>query len=119
MNEIKEIELSDGSTIFVEMEEAELPELAGRESDYDLPEGAELTSAASDRIIDAMETLKSTLSGVFNTIHEGIKDKAPDEWGVEINIGFKGKVNPIPVIVGGESNVAVKVHAKWVKPRQP
>ncbi|MCP4134935.1 MAG: hypothetical protein GY754_28430, partial [bacterium] len=37
------------------------------------------------------------------------------EWTLELNIGFKGKANPVPVILSGESNAAIKVTAKWFK----
>jgi len=33
---------------------------------------------------------------------------------LELNIGFKGKANPVPVILSSESN-AIKVTAKWFK----
>ncbi|GEM_PF-3484939 len=36
------------------------------------------------------------------------------EWTLELNIGFKGKANPVPVILSSESN-AIKVTAKWFK----
>lgn len=114
MNNIKEIKLKDGSSVYVEMEEVEDVPTKSISKRDDLPPGAEEVSAAST-IIDAMEVLKNNLQSVFNTVHESVKNNSPDEWGVELNIGFKGKINPIPVIVGSESNVAIKVHAKWKK----
>ncbi|MCP4109635.1 MAG: hypothetical protein GY749_29630, partial [Desulfobacteraceae bacterium] len=114
MNKIKEIQLADGSSIFVEMEEADLPEsVQGKQAD-DLPEGAEETSAA-EKVYDAMQLLKKTLSSAAETVHEGIQKAEPDEWTLELNIGFKGKANPVPVILSGESNAAIKVTAKWFK----
>ncbi|GAB6044327.1 CU044_2847 family protein [Endothiovibrio diazotrophicus] len=117
MNVIKEIALNDGAVIYIEMEEVaenKLPKVSIQQGAKDLPPGAELTSAA-DIVIDTMETLKGTLGSVFSTINDSVNENVPDEWGVELNIGFKGKVNPIPVIVGAESNVALKVCAKWKK----
>tara|TARA_B100000953_G_scaffold277113_1_gene251712 strand:+ start:2337 stop:2693 length:357 start_codon:yes stop_codon:yes gene_type:complete len=117
LNTIKDITLNDGSVIFIEMEEVNqeaLPQVTRSEHPEDLPPGAELTSSA-DKVVDTLESLKGTLGTVFSTIRDSIKENAPDEWGVELNIGFKGKVNPIPIIVGAESNVALKIHAKWKK----
>jgi alpha-galactosidase/6-phospho-beta-glucosidase family protein len=111
---IKQIELRDGSALYVEMEQVDDMPKSRPASRGDLPSGAEEVTAA-EHIVDAMQALQNTLHTVFNTVHEGVKNNAPDEWGVELNIGFKGKVNPIPVIVGSESSVAIKVHAKWVK----
>jgi hypothetical protein len=70
-----------------------------------------------DTVVDTFKMLKGTLIGVFNFVHDSLKDNAPDEWGVELSIGFKGTTNPIPVIVSGEANAAIKVNAKWVKPK--
>ncbi len=114
MNKIKGIQLSDGSSIYVEMEEADLPESIQGEQADDLPEGAEETSTAG-KVYDAMQLLKNTLSSAAETVHEGIQKAEPDEWTMELNIGFKGKANPVPVILSGESNVAIKVTAKWFK----
>jgi hypothetical protein len=111
---IKDIKLDDGSVIFVEMEEAELPITHLTTARDDIPLGMEEVSAVDDAI-DALKTLKGTLGSFFSSINESLMEKSPDEWGAELNIGFKGKVNPIPVIVGTESSVAIKVHAKWVK----
>jgi len=111
---IKEIEF-DGGIIFVEMEEVDMPEIVKSSDSLQHIPGTDLVSAVDDTI-DALESLKTTIKAVINTAYEGLKDNAPTEWGLELNIAFKGKVSPVPVIVSGESEVAVKVHAKWVKP---
>ncbi|WLE96078.1 MAG: CU044_2847 family protein [Candidatus Electrothrix communis] len=114
MCEIKEIKLADGTSIFVEMETVDFSPASENAVQRNLPPGAEEVNAV-ETVLDTMKTLKGTLSSVFNTVQDAVKDKSPDEWGVELNIGFKGKVNPIPVIVSGESSVAIKVHAHWKK----
>lgn len=113
---IEAIQLEDGTTLYVEVEETALSTSLIQSGESDLPEGAELTSAAR-KVVDAMKALKDILGGVFDTVHDAIKERAPDEWGIELNIAFKGKVDVIPVIVSGESNASIKVHAKWVKPK--
>jgi len=114
MCEIKEITLADGTSIFVEMDVVDFSPTSEHVGQRNLPPGAEEVNAV-ETVLDTMKTLKGTLSSVFNTVQEAVKDKSPDEWDVELNIGFKGKVNPIPVIVSGESSVAIKVHAHWKK----
>nr|VFK26477.1 MAG: hypothetical protein BECKMB1821G_GA0114241_102131 [Candidatus Kentron sp. MB]VFK30360.1 MAG: hypothetical protein BECKMB1821I_GA0114274_101517 [Candidatus Kentron sp. MB]VFK75185.1 MAG: hypothetical protein BECKMB1821H_GA0114242_101717 [Candidatus Kentron sp. MB] len=115
MNELKAIRLADDSCIFVEMDVVDNVPTTTRSSHKGaLPPGAEEVGAV-DKALDTLNILKDTLSSVFSTVQDTLKDNSPDEWGVELNIGFKGKVNPIPVIVGGESNVAIKVHARWKK----
>jgi hypothetical protein len=116
MSAIREIKLDDDTVIFVEAEEVVLPDLSVLSSSSDLPPGATPTGAV-DMAVDTLQKLKDTLSGVFSMIHGSLKDSAPDEWGAELNIGFKGTTNLIPVIVSSEANVAIKVHAKWVKPK--
>lgn len=115
-NRIEGLKLEDGTTIYVEVEETTLSESLIQQNEVDLPEGAELTSAAS-KALDAMKALKGMLAGVFEMIHEAIQEKSPDEWGIELNIAFKGRIDVIPVIVSGESNASIKVSAKWVKPK--
>ena len=114
MSIIKDITLANGSIIYVEVEETDLaqPNITGKPGD--LPPDYEQVTAAED-VLDTFKTLQGTLKTVFDTIQESLKDNPPDEWGAELNIAFKGKLNPIPVIVGTESSVAIKVHAKWVK----
>lgn len=115
MSVIKDVTLTDGTVILIEMEDADVPSSAT--ADFGQPPGTELTSA-TDKLVDTMKSLQGTLRGVLQVVHEAIKEKAPSEWGVELNIGFKGKTSPIPVIVSGEASASVKVHAKWVKPNE-
>ncbi len=49
------------------------------------------------------------------TVQEGLREYQPDEWTLEINMGFKGKASPIPVILSGEAQGGIKVTAKWKK----
>lgn len=114
-NQIKEVLLPDGGYVYIEMEETEIPEIVKNHSAPDAPKGSEQVSPVND-IIDTVQVLKNTLQGIVNTVHDGIKKNQPDEWTLELNIGFKGKVNPIPVLLSGESNAALKLSATWKKP---
>ena len=62
-----------------------------------------------------MAVLKSNIEGMANTVYDSFKAHQPEEWSLELNIGFKGKVNPIPVILSSEASGSVKVTAKWKK----
>ena len=114
MNSVKTIKLKDGTEIFVEMGsvDEDFVEANTPSRDLGLPEGATPTAVA-DKMLNAVEKLQSTLTGVISIVHQSLKDNAPSEWGVELNIGFKGKTNPIPIILSGEANASLKVHAKW------
>ena len=115
MNVIKDVKLDDGTVIFVEMQDSDVPLL--QPTAIDLPAGAELAGAA-EKLVNAATSLQQTFRGIFQLVHEAVRDKAPTEWGVQLNIGFKGKSSPIPVILSGEANASIKVHANWVKPKQ-
>ncbi len=120
------IQMKDGGQLWVEVEEVEIPaELTqggtAGELSPNMPLGTEeicfreKVKELGDKIRDVNEILRQSLSGIFETVAESVKEKQPDEWGVEVNIGFKGKTNPIPVILSGEANASIKVHAKWTK----
>ena len=123
---VQRIQMKDGGQLWVEVEEVDLPaELttSGKERELpsNMPPGAEeigfkdKAKELGDKIRDVNEILRQSLSSIFETVAESVKEKQPDEWGVEVNIGFKGKTNPIPVILSGEANASIKVHAKWTK----
>jgi Trypsin-co-occurring domain 1 len=126
MTTLRKITLDDGSSIVVEVEDVHsdqeeklLATLAkGKNVDLGLPESAEPVGAA-DKVLDTVKSLESTLRSVVKIIHESLKESSPNEWGVELSIGFKGTTTIIPVIVSGEANAAFKVNAKWVKPAEP
>ncbi|MCI5144711.1 MAG: hypothetical protein D3923_04110, partial [Candidatus Electrothrix sp. AR3] len=88
---IQSIELKDGGQLLVEVEEAELPQaMIGGELSPNQPPGTE-EIGFSDRFQDIATLLRQNLTGIFDTVAEAVKEKQPDEWGVEVNIGFKGK----------------------------
>lgn len=110
---VQAIELDDGELVYFEVEDVDVQEVSNN-SPRNVPKGAEPVSIKGD-LAKAGDALKSTLTATCNTIHKGMSDLAPDEWGLELCIGFKGTTNLIPVIVSAEGNVALKVHAKWNK----
>lgn len=118
---IQSIQLKNGGQLFVEVEEiedAQLPEILTKPKlAANQPPGTE-EIGFSDKLTDVSDLLRKNLQGICDTVADSFKEIQPDEWGVEVNIGFKGKANPIPVILGGEANAAIKVHAKWKKAEQ-
>jgi hypothetical protein len=114
MGAIHPIETRHG-VIYIEVTEGDAPLLACvREPGAALPEGAEPTGTR-DYISDALKMLRTNIIAVASEINEAIADTSPEEWAVEINIGFKGKTTPIPVIVSGAAEASLKVTAKWKK----
>ena len=119
MSKLGVIELNDGKKLFVEMEPlsddeitAKLPSQGKRPSD--LPAGAEPTGVLED-MGDALAQMRDNIEILANRVQEALAESKPSEWSVEINIGFKGKTSPIPFIVEGSADAALKVTATWKK----
>ncbi len=112
------IELEGGKRLYVEMEpldetwEAALSPTARRPSD--LPAGAEPTGLLED-MGDALAQMRENIEILANRVQEALAESKPSEWSVEIHIGFKGKTRPIPFIVEGSADAALKVTATWKK----
>lgn len=116
MTKVAAIPLTDGGYLYVEMTETDMPGLIeSKQSDIgDLPEGAELTGV-TDRVVDTLRALRDDVSVVAKTVRESFVDDEPEELKLEFNIGFKGKASPIPVILSGEVDSALKLTAHWKK----
>lgn len=83
-------------------------------SPADLPPGAEPTGLFDDAIIGG-RLLQETIANTAQSVYDSLQEMQPDEWSVELNIGFKGKATIIPILVSGEGNGSLKVTAKWKK----
>jgi hypothetical protein len=93
MIRIKPLDLDDGSQVLVEVEHADIP--------------ADATPT------DTLEAMQRAVSGMARSVQAGLGDAAPEEWTMELGIGFKGEGRPVPVIVAGSSSGSVKVTARW------
>lgn len=114
-SEIQELHLQNGKSIFIEVQIAEDINLRNSPSDIDdLPPGAEPTGF-KDGFAFTMFLFRENIRNMAETVHEALKDMSPDEWGVEMNIGFKGTATPIPFIASGELESGVKVSVTWKK----
>lgn len=105
----------DGVQVYVEVDEldgvAGLPATGG--TGGGIRRGIEPTSVAS-KIADVGDSLRSTIKAVVGPVQSALKDLPPDEWTMELNIGFKGEAG-VPCITKGEANASVKLTAKWKK----
>ena len=112
MKKIVPLRTSDQNVVYVEMDEIEFlgpAKKAPHENAIsDQPEGSELTSAA-EQAIDALKSLKGGLTDIAETIKDAIAASAPAAWKLEVNVGFKGKTSPIPILLSGEANAKSQV----------
>ena len=106
------LQISLGHTLFVEMEEVELPTTAGAPAIQDLPSGSEAVSAV-DNALDAFASLEIGLRDIVAKLGAAVAESKPSSWKLEVNIGFKGKAIPIPVILSGEAEAALKLQIEW------
>lgn len=116
---IKPMQLADGSTIYIEVENTtEAVELISHsnQSKPDLPPGAEPTGIVDDIVIGG-KLLQETISNTVENVHQSLQKAKPDEWSVELNVGFESTEKGI-ISYLGKGNGSLKVTATWKKPRE-
>lgn len=101
----------NGETIYIEVSEVEGKTVEGETGD-----GFEKTST-EEELIDAGEKVRSTISALAATVQQALTKADPNEWSLEVNIGFEGKAG-IPFVTEGGVNGAVKVTANWKREGQ-
>ena len=69
---------------------------------------------ALDDVKEAGNQVLGTIKALSETVQTALADADPNEWSLEINLGFKGRTG-IPFIAEGEANGTVKIIAKWKK----
>lgn len=103
----------DGVEVFVEVDEIqsvdEVPTEARRGFDRGGLRG-EGTSTSS--LVDSASRLRATVGAVVAPVAQALASVGPEEWAVELSLGFKGGAG-VPFLVNGEANGSVKVSAKW------
>jgi hypothetical protein len=121
MSEIKAIKIADNQYIYVEVDDS-VDDAALPKSSSPATQGGQSTTpdnftdcSVVDDAIDALKSLQRNIETLANTVYDSFQTHQPEEWSLEINIGFKGKTSPIPVILSGEASGAIKVTAKWKK----
>lgn len=121
---IKPLTLPNGATIYVEVEDSgsEIPfptqtPDANEQAPY-LPPGAEHTSLPSlDDMVIGSKMLQETISGAAQNVYDSLHELKPDEWSVELNVGFESTDKGIISYLGKGSG-SLKVTAKWKKADQ-
>jgi hypothetical protein len=68
--------------------------------------------ALSDKVRDVGQDLRNVLATVTKPIRDALEASQPEEWGIELSLGFKGEAG-IPFLTKGEANGTIKVTAKW------
>lgn len=106
----------DGKTIWVEVEDIQIDALRATEArkrPTDLRETAEPTGAL-DVLKQKVISVGDTLEAIVGSIGKGVDKVNPDEWSVEVTIGFAGE-KQIPFLAKGSVDGGIKVNAKWKK----
>jgi len=101
----------NGTEFHVEVDELDVQfsrpaasgELAGR--------GLTATGVA-DRVADSGSELRQMLSAVTSSVQQALEKSKPNEWTVELLVGFKGEAG-VPCLTKGEANASIKLTAKW------
>jgi len=114
MQKIKTINLKNHKQLLVEVLEIEIPSnFKINNNTSHLPDGAEDIGVIDD-VLDSMESLREQVASIALSIKDGFKENTPDEFSVEVGIGFAGK-GAIPFIVSAKSNANLKIKATWKK----
>ena len=102
-----------GKIVYIEVTEAQVePGLVPpTASGPGLPSHMEYSSL-QDKMVSAGDAVRDTIAALAETVHQGIAHLAPDEWKMEVTLGFKGETG-IPYVAEGEANGAVKVSVTW------
>lgn len=100
----------DGVTLYVEVDDETLPVAPGAAGAA--RGGLVERGAVADRVRDIGADLRGLLASVTKPVRDALEQSQPEEWTVELNLGFKGEAG-IPCLTKGEANGSVKVTAKW------
>jgi hypothetical protein len=106
--------LIDGVKLLVEVDDAPNDELLTTTLTDEKPvQGREPTSAGSrEKLQDCGESLRNVLRAVVNPIQDVLEKLPPDEWTLELSLGFKGEAG-IPCLTRGEANGSIRLSIKW------
>lgn len=113
MVQIEPIQTADG-VIYVQIADATPVAAPRARQGTAMPDGAEATSAQT-LVTDTLTLVRQQITTVSTLVAQAFDKSAPDEWSVEISIGFKGKATPVPFLASGEADAALKIVAKWKK----
>ena len=112
---ISSIEINK-KTIWIEVDQIDIiPAESGKKNHpSDLRKTAKPVGPAADYLKEKIASIGETLEAIVSEVDKGVDKFSPDEWSVEVNMGFAGEKR-IPYIAKGEMNGSIKVTAKWKK----
>lgn len=114
--QIVELKTKSGTSWFVEVREAQIQGASTHARDVQhLPEGSEAVGAR-EKLASAVDGLSELIDAAADVVGRALERHSPTEITVELNVGFTGSVNPIPFLVGGEAEAALKITATWKAP---
>ncbi|RTL36854.1 MAG: hypothetical protein EKK53_22390 [Burkholderiales bacterium] len=99
--------LIDGATLWVEVDDEAVP-LAAPQGGGGLVE----RGAVADRVRNMGDDIRGMLASVTRPVKDALEATKPEEWSIELNLGFKGEAG-IPCLTKGEANGSVKISVKW------
>jgi hypothetical protein len=101
--------LIDGKAIPVEFTNGDAADMP---VPVDNPDTTLESLTPAPRLAEVGTQVETILCGVSSLVRKALQESAPNEWTVEILIGFKGEAG-IPFVTKGEANASIKVNAKW------
>jgi hypothetical protein len=114
MGKVMLLPVSGGRSLYVEVDEAEIVTATRVGTPSDLPEGAEPVDMRG-KVVDTLQALRDNIITLAGAVHDSLREHPPEEWSLELTIGFKSTFTPVPVILSGEAQGGIKVTAKWKK----
>ncbi len=108
----------NGKTIWIEVEDIDITQPITssqntRPGDL-LDDDAAPVGPITDYVKGKVASIADTLEAIVGSIDKGIGKISPDEWSIEVTIGFAGEHN-VPFLAKSSVNGGVKVNAKWKK----
>lgn len=106
----------NGKTVWIEVEDVDIvgEAIQSANAPGDLRAGARPVGVISDSIKGKLEEIGEMMEAVVSTVGKGIDKVSPEEWSIEVSIGFAGE-KQIPYLAKGSASGGVKVSAKWKK----
>jgi hypothetical protein len=106
--------LIDGVELLVEVDDAPDEERPAATPTREKPiQGREPTAAGSrEKLQDCGETLRNVLRAVVTPIQDVLEKLPPDEWTLQLSLGFKGEAG-VPYLTRGEANGSIRLSIKW------
>jgi NTP-dependent ternary system trypsin peptidase co-occuring protein len=104
----------NGAEIYVEVDELDT-QFSRSPATGDLADRGLTATGVADRVADAGYELRQMLSAVTSSIQQALEKSRPNEWTVELSVGFKGEAG-VPCLTRGQTNATIKLTAKWNSP---